>query len=147
MTNEDRKAADVYRDYQGDGITVHWEPALCIHVANCIRRLPGVFKPMSRPWVDLSAADADAIAEAVRSCPSGALRYERNDGGPQEPLEEPPAIEARPNGPYFVRGAVRVLDVDGSVLEVGPRAALCRCGGSGNKPFCDGTHREIRFIG
>jgi uncharacterized Fe-S cluster protein YjdI len=40
---EDRYTPDVLKKYEGDGIVVHWEPKLCIHVAACIRRLPGVF--------------------------------------------------------------------------------------------------------
>ena len=54
-------------------------------------------------------------------------------------------IRIRPNGPYVVRGPVRVVDADGNELEPPtnkPNVALCRCGGSATKPFCDGTHRE-----
>jgi CDGSH-type Zn-finger protein len=42
---------------------------------------------------------------------------------------------------------VRVVDAEGNVLYEGERAALCRCGGSANKPFCDGTHEKIGFHG
>jgi CDGSH-type Zn-finger protein len=49
-----------------------------------------------------------------------------------------------PNGPLFLRGQLRIVDGTGVVREA-TRVALCRCGGSGNKPFCDGTHREIGF--
>jgi CDGSH-type Zn-finger protein len=46
-----------------------------------------------------------------------------------------------------VSGGVRVVAADGTVLYEGERAALCRCGGSANKPFCDGTHKTIDFEG
>ena len=56
-------------------------------------------------------------------------------------------ITARENGPYLVRGGnVRVLDAEGNEYESrGAAFALCRCGGSTTKPFCDGTHSRIGF--
>lgn len=58
-------------------------------------------------------------------------------------------IAIRPNGPYLVSGAVSLLDENGAPinLEGRDKVALCRCGGSTNKPFCDGTHSKIGFIG
>jgi CDGSH-type Zn-finger protein len=51
------------------------------------------------------------------------------------------------NGPYIVRGSVTVLDIDGTEYDVSERKtiALCRCGGSTTKPFCDGTHSKTGF--
>jgi hypothetical protein len=77
-------------------------------------------------------------------CPTGALRFERLDGAPQEPLPEPPVIEAQPDGPLYIRGHVRIIDEDGSE-RILPRAAFCRCGESNNKPFCDGMHLRNGF--
>lgn len=56
-------------------------------------------------------------------------------------------ITAYENGPYVVKGDVTILDADGEPYDVGERAsvALCRCGASRNKPFCDGTHSKIGF--
>ncbi|MET0836279.1 MAG: CDGSH iron-sulfur domain-containing protein [Thermoleophilaceae bacterium] len=57
-------------------------------------------------------------------------------------------IKARENGPYKVTGPVRIIDVDGNEYDLsdkGEAVALCRCGGSSTKPFCDGTHRRIGF--
>ena len=58
-------------------------------------------------------------------------------------------ITIRPNGPYLVEGGeVEVLDVNGAKVDTssrGPRFALCRCGASVTKPFCDGTHSKIGF--
>lgn len=55
-------------------------------------------------------------------------------------------IKVRDNGPYLVRGPVTITDADGNryVLE-GDNVALCRCGGSQTKPFCDGTHKTNGF--
>jgi CDGSH-type Zn-finger protein len=56
-------------------------------------------------------------------------------------------VQASTKAPLLDAGGVRVLDADGKLLYEGERAALCRCGGSANKPFCDGTHRTNGFSG
>jgi CDGSH-type Zn-finger protein len=57
------------------------------------------------------------------------------------------SITPMENGPYIVRGPVTVLDADGNAYDVSERKtiALCRCGGSTTKPFCDGTHSKTGF--
>jgi 3-phenylpropionate/trans-cinnamate dioxygenase ferredoxin subunit len=54
-------------------------------------------------------------------------------------------IEVRKNGPYIVTGPVEIKDADGNKYPVEPRMALCRCGASTEKPFCDGTHSKVGF--
>lgn len=56
-------------------------------------------------------------------------------------------ITPRPNGPYLVKGPARIVDADGTAYDTTGRSviALCRCGGSMTKPFCDGTHSKIGF--
>lgn len=55
-------------------------------------------------------------------------------------------IKARENGPYLISGAANYVDTEGQEqTTTGRMVALCRCGGSANKPFCDGTHRKIEF--
>jgi CDGSH-type Zn-finger protein len=55
-------------------------------------------------------------------------------------------VKARESGPYLVRGPITLTDADGNRYAVeGETVALCRCGGSQNKPFCDGSHRENGF--
>ena len=133
------------RTYANEAIEVQWEPRLCIHTQNCVRGLGEVFDPEARPWVCVDQADAERIAEAVVTCPTGALHFRRLDGGPQE---EPPVettVEPRPNGPLFARGRLRIVDANGATLREDTRVALCRCGASSNKPFCDGSHRRIGF--
>jgi len=145
--NEARKRPGVEREYrsrQGE-ILVYWEPKMCNHTGSCFRGLPGVFKPQHRPWVLVDAASADEIADVVMTCPTGALHFERFDGGPQEPRPEETTIDARPNGPLHVRGRVRIVGPGGQLIREDTRVALCRCGVSENKPFCDGSHRRIGF--
>ena len=54
-------------------------------------------------------------------------------------------IETIKNGPYIVTGEVELIDAEGNKFEVEKRMALCRCGASTEKPFCDGTHSKIGF--
>ena len=54
-------------------------------------------------------------------------------------------IEAIKNGPYIVTGDVELIDAHGDKFPVEKRMALCRCGASTEKPFCDGTHSKIGF--
>ena len=68
------------RVYANDAIEVHWEPTLCIDTKSWVRTLGRVFDPHARPWVDVDAADPDAIAAAILTCPTGAL-LRRRDGG------------------------------------------------------------------
>ena len=80
----------------------------------------------------------------VRSCPSGALKY--TIGGREAGDEErDPAIHVAKNGPYVVTGAPEIV---GEAFGEGVSTehfTLCRCGGSKNKPFCDGTHWSLEF--
>jgi uncharacterized Fe-S cluster protein YjdI len=133
------------RKYTGERIEVEWEPRLCIHVRNCVRALPQVFDADARPWITVDAADADAVAATVMDCPTGALHFHRLDGGPEEEVAAETTVEPRPNGPLFVRGHVRIVGADGEIVREDTRVALCRCGGSANKPFCDGSHRRNGF--
>jgi uncharacterized Fe-S cluster protein YjdI/CDGSH-type Zn-finger protein len=142
---ETRYDEEVYREYANDRIRVTWEPKLCIHYAACLRFAPDVFRPHERPWVDVNAADADDIAKTVERCPTGALHYRRLDDGPQEAGAEPTEVSVQRGGPLFIRGAVRMTDHRGNVIREDTRIALCRCGRSGNKPFCDGTHDTFLF--
>jgi uncharacterized Fe-S cluster protein YjdI len=134
------------KEYATDEIVVEWEPRLCSHSRNCVRSLPQVFDERSRPWVKVDAANADQVEAAVALCPSGALRTRRAGAPAPRPRREP-EVRASANGPLEVTGGVRVLDADGTVLYEGEKATLCRCGGSANKPFCDGTHEKIGFRG
>ena len=56
-----------------------------------------------------------------------------------------PTIQVLPKGPYLVAGKITLLDAGGNRIEAAEKTALCRCGASINKPFCDGTHSKIGF--
>jgi hypothetical protein len=110
-----------------------------------LRALPQVFDFNARPWVSIDAAGADEIASAVLQGPSGALHFERHDGGASEVPQPDMTVMEKANGPLYIRGAVRVLGPDGSLIREDTRMVLCRCGHSGNKPFCDGSHARVGF--
>lgn len=142
----DRGPIAARRDaYEGDGITIYDDRSVCAHIGECTDGLPAVWKLGTEPWIDPQGASADRIAEVVHRCPSGALSYALP--GSTNPVEEELDVQvvASKNGPYFVRGGVQVSSPDGSDYERRNRQALCRCGGSNNKPFCDGTHWSINF--
>jgi len=63
--------------YETDGITVTFDPNICIHSGACVRGLPAVFDVHRRDWVRPSAATADEVAAQVGLCPSGALQFTR----------------------------------------------------------------------
>ena len=135
------------RDYvtESGGLTIHWDSSLCYHAAECVKAQPGVFDPKRRPWIKTDEASDDAIAAAIDACPSGALSYTRADGGDDAPAETGVTIQVMPNGPVMVVGQAEVVDDQGGVVKSAKRMALCRCGASENKPFCDGAHAAIGF--
>jgi CDGSH-type Zn-finger protein len=135
---------DVRKDYRGQGIVIHDDRTLCAHAAQCTERLASVFRYGSAPWIDPDGAVAGAIVETIRRCPSGALSYTL-DGveGPCDPGET--TITVTKDGPYAVVGAVEWDDRKLQRKASLQRWALCRCGASNNKPFCDGSHAKIGF--
>ena len=71
--------------YQGDGITVTFDPNVCMHSGVCVRGLPAVFDVSRRRWVDPDAATPDVVAAQVARCPSGALQFR----SPETPAPTP----------------------------------------------------------
>lgn len=126
--------------YTGQGITVYYDAKRCRHVANCVHGLPEVFKPNDRPWIQADQAAPEEIAAVVRTCPTGALHYVLEEGGPEMP-DDQTTITPTPDGPLLVRGNLSIQTPTGEKRDT--RVALCRCGGSSNKPYCDGTHAKI----
>lgn len=138
------RIADKHEAYAAVGLTVHDNRALCAHAGVCTEGLPSVFRVAKEPFVDASGASADAIAETVDRCPSGALTCTRLEGQSGD-TSAGPSVVFVPNGPYVLRGAT---SLEGAELPEGAtvdRLALCRCGHSKNKPFCNGAHWNVAF--
>lgn len=135
------------RDYPSETLTVHWDSAICLHSAVCVKALRGVFDPKRTPWIDTSAADDEAIEAAVLACPSGALtltKYgEEPAPAPQAPATTRIVLEA--DGPLEIRGDLVVVDAEGNEVRRAQKLFLCRCGHSRNKPYCDGSHTRHGF--
>ncbi|HEY0767428.1 MAG TPA: ferritin-like domain-containing protein [Steroidobacteraceae bacterium] len=126
---------------QGERIELQFEARRCIHSRFCVTWAPKVFLAnVQGPWLHPDAIPVEQLVEVAHACPSGAIRYRRTDGGPTEPVPPVNLAGVREAGPYAFRAA---LQIDG--VPVGFRATLCRCGASKNKPYCDGSHREIGF--
>jgi CDGSH-type Zn-finger protein/uncharacterized Fe-S cluster protein YjdI len=125
----------------GRKIRVHFVAKKCIHSRGCVLSHPEVFVPnVQGEWIHPDAATPEAVAEIAHNCPSGAIAYERLDGGPAEQAPRVNLVRLRENGPLAFHGA---LEISGA--EIGFRATLCRCGASKNKPYCDGSHAGAGF--
>jgi len=129
------------KEYSNGEITVYWDPKKCIHSAECVKCLPDVFDPHKSPWINMKGASTEELIKAIDKCPSGALSYKmkRRDQKTKEGTSA--QIKAMKNGPFLVKGNCVLTDEDGTVLAESSPFALCRCGKSKNKPYCDGSHK------
>jgi CDGSH-type Zn-finger protein len=137
-------SADKRERYRGARITIHDNRSICAHAGYCTDGLGSVFKYKREPWIDPAGGSVEAIIETIRKCPSGALSYSLDgvEGGDQQAA---PAITVTRDGPYAVVGGARLLGQPQAQGASKEHYTLCRCGGSKNKPFCDGTHWGIGF--
>ncbi len=120
--------------YRTRDLTFYDDRSICAHAGFCTNNLAAVFKLGAEPWIVPDGAPADAIKSIIDRCPSGALSYAASNNIPDH------RIELLKNGPIKVEGDVPLTSSDDSAYQTPPQCTLCRCGGSGNKPFCDGTH-------
>ncbi len=128
--------------YQGKKITIHDNRGICAHVGFCTAGLPKVFQMGVEPWINPDAETVEKVIKTIKKCPSGALSYSI-DGVLYDKFTEQPEIKVTEDGPYFVTGSVELHDNDHPESE--EHFALCRCGKSKNKPFCDGQHWYTQF--
>ncbi len=135
----DGRQPDRVDRYQGRAITILDNRGVCSHRGHCTASLPTVFLQGTEPWINPDGADAKEVARVIRMCPSGALSYDWR-GEHFSKWTDNQEIELSKNGPIEVRGHVALHDEDESVPQTTDHYTLCRCGGSKNKPFCDGTH-------
>jgi CDGSH-type Zn-finger protein/uncharacterized Fe-S cluster protein YjdI len=136
---------EVVSVYEGENVTVTYDRRRCIHAAECGRSHSPVFDVAKDPWIDPSLAEVETVARIIQRCPTGALTYQRKDGGPAEPAPQRNTITVSPDGPLYVRGQVQILLPDGTELAKEYRVALCRCGQSKYKPICDNSHLAAGF--
>jgi len=136
--------------YKNEDITIIWKPETCIHSTLCWKGLQEVFDPKRRPWIIADAAGSEKIKDQINKCPSGALSYVLNNV--EAPTEislsdgkETHILECMPNGPLLLKGEVLIRNTDGTEEMKSGTTALCRCGASQNKPYCDGSHKMAGF--
>jgi CDGSH-type Zn-finger protein len=136
--------AERRRAFPGHEVTLTDDGSICSRAGFCRDRRTDVWHRMlesARPEM------RERIEGIVARCPSGRLELERDEDGAHVEPELPASIVVERDGPYWVRGGVAVASADGETWEIRNRVTLCRCGASENKPFCDGSHKDIGFRG
>ncbi|SNS74934.1 Zn-finger domain of CDGSH type-containing protein [Streptosporangium subroseum] len=146
-TASERPYRELQHVHDGVGISAQRVGELCIHAAFCVGRA----RPIAAMLADTGDSDVRSdVMGRIDHCPSGSYSYAlQRDGEVIEPdLPQAISVLGEEDGlasALWVTGGVPVLRADGRPLETRNRMTLCRCGHSGNKPLCDGTHREIGF--
>ena len=135
---------NVYK-YEGDNADVFWDRRLCIHIGECGRAQGDLFVGGRKPWCQPDAAGLRDVADVCERCPTGALTYATKDGSIQEQASDENTVMVANCGPLYVRGDLEVEGAADDMDGVKYRAALCRCGQSKNKPFCDNSHEAAGF--
>ena len=144
--SEDR-VPDKTDNNEGKKISILDNNGVCSHAGYCDGNLPKVFwehkdnKRIAKP----DEEEPEKIIKVIRMCPSGALSYSINNVLYKDQKERKPMITVSKDGPYQVVGGPEFKDQDGNKPESKEHYTLCRCGGSKNKPFCDGTHWYVKF--
>ena len=133
------------RVYPGQSLDVTWDERLCIHIGECGRARGDMFEAGRDPWCAPDLTSPDGAVDVIGRCPTGALAYTpKGDIAPESAPAENRVFVAN-HGPLYVSGD---LSVDGAADDMDGarfRVALCRCGKSANKPFCDNSHEEEGF--
>jgi uncharacterized Fe-S cluster protein YjdI len=135
------------KEYTNGEITIVWQAEKCMHAKHCWKELPEVFNPDKRPWINPKAALSERIQKQVESCPSGALSCYWNveKDIPITTTTSSSEIIIEENEPILVHNIFQIHYKGKDIKLEKNKAALCRCGSSCNKPFCDGSHFTTHF--
>ncbi len=131
--------------YPGKKSEVSWHGELCIHIGECGQAKGELFVGGRQPWCQPDAVAEDNVREVILRCPTGALSAEFDDASIMETASAENTINVAYNGPLFVRGDLQIEGAPDDAPGLKFRAALCRCGQSKNKPFCDNSHEKAGF--
>ncbi|MEI7661562.1 MAG: (4Fe-4S)-binding protein [Bacteroidota bacterium] len=151
--SEFKKNKDTVKEFSNGEVTVYWKPELCIHSANCLIGLPEVFNSKKKPWINVHASNSKEIMKIIDTCPSRALTYLKSNKFVTSKPRATAKMKSKfarvhilKNGPALITGNFIVRDAKKKKIKIeGEVAAICRCGGSKKKPFCDGSHLRIGF--
>ena len=139
----DRAPRDSRADlFPGDGVVMTDDHSFCTHAGYCGDRFVKVWDLIDRTS---DPAIRERLKHMVDLCPSGTLDHRASIVAPADEPAFDKGIAVAADGPLWVRGGVTLRSADGSTYEIRNRVTLCRCGHSANKPFCDGTHKDIGF--
>jgi CDGSH-type Zn-finger protein len=128
--------------FQGDKIVMKDDRSVCSSAGFCGNRLTKVWQMLPH------SSDTQvrfALIAMIERCPSGALTYALEVGGEDVEPDLPTQIAVVEDGPLWVSGRIQIERSDGQTLEARTQVTLCRCGASGNKPLCDGSHSRVGF--
>jgi len=132
--------SDGVEEIRGKKVLIRFEGSKCIHSRGCVLGRPDVFVPnVEGEWIHPDAATPEEVARLADNCPSGAIAFERLDGGPEEKAPMVNTARVLENGPIALRGDLLIAG------KRAFRATLCRCGASKNKPYCDTSHHGVPF--
>lgn len=131
-------------DFPGEQVDVQWDGRLCIHVAECGQAKGELFVAERQPWCIPDSTTPGEVAEVCERCPSGALTY-TDKSGRSEQAPASNTVHVSCNGPLYVHGELAIGGAPQDMPGVQFRTALCRCGHSKNKPFCDNSHQKSGF--
>jgi uncharacterized Fe-S cluster protein YjdI len=131
--------------YASGGITVTFDPNLCMHSGVCLRALPAVFDVGRKRWIQPDLGLPEQVAAVVRQCPSGALQYSLSNESAPALAAGAAVVRLSQDGPLLLEGAFRIERESGEAVPHAGKAALCRCGATSKQPFCDGSHARVGF--
>ena len=131
--------------YPGKDIDVTWDGRLCIHIGECGKSEGDLFVGGRNPWCQPDLTSVENTIDVIERCPSGALAYESKDNNNTETPSSENTVHLVYNGPLYLKGELNINGAPADVPGTKFRAALCRCGQSKNKPFCDNSHLEAGF--
>jgi CDGSH-type Zn-finger protein/uncharacterized Fe-S cluster protein YjdI len=131
--------------YPGEHVDVSWHGRLCIHIGECGRAKGELFVGGRKPWCQPDLSSDEEVHEVMLRCPTGALTADHKDGSHVEVPDPVNTVNVAYNGPLFVRGDLSIADAPANAPGLNFRAALCRCGKSANKPYCDNSHETEGF--
>jgi len=140
----DGRVKDQRDNYKGVEVTIHDNRGICAHSGRCTDGLAEVFHLNEEPWIYPDSSSAEKIIETIKKCPSGALSYSIS-GVEHRDRDGDPSVFVAPNGPYIVSGGPSLENTEMAEGASKEHFTMCRCGGSKNKPFCDGTHWHNKF--
>lgn len=132
---------------KGTHATILFEAQKCVHSRGCVLSHPDVFVPnVKGEWLHPDAQPVEELMHVAKGCPSGAIRVIRHAEGEGIPnSDSAPLVNTariRESGPLAIEAELQIR----GETQACPRATLCRCGQSKNKPYCDSSHVAVGFV-